>query len=130
MLAAVVLVGAAGGIFAAALADTVQPQTVQINIQNFAFTPAQISVPPGTTIVWTNLDDVVHTVISDTGAFASSGQLSKGDSYTLTLTKPGDYRYHCGIHSFMQGVIHVVPPAPGAQSRPAAVKPSIRPARV
>lgn len=108
LLSMAILVGAGSGIFMAAMAGNVQLRQVQINIQNFKYDPKTISVEPGTTVIWTNLDDVIHTVVSDTGAFPSSGQLTQGGTYTVKLNKPGDYPYHCGIHPFMQGVVHVI----------------------
>ncbi|MGH8282684.1 MAG: cupredoxin domain-containing protein [Gammaproteobacteria bacterium] len=122
LLSAVIVIGAGGGIFMSAMADNVQPPQVQINIQNFKFSPAKVSVEPGTTVVWTNLDDVIHTVVSDTDGFRSSGQLSKSDSYSLKLNKPGDYPYHCGIHPFMQGVIRVISSVQDSQTEPANPK--------
>ncbi|MGB7787588.1 cupredoxin domain-containing protein [Methanoregula sp.] len=80
-----------------------------VSINNFAFSPRQVTVSQGTTVTWTNQDSVAHTVVSDAGvpdAF-SSDPLSQGSSFTFTFTKPGTYTYHCSIHPSMTGTVTV-----------------------
>lgn len=84
----------------------VRAQTVSITIQNFAFSPATITIPAGTTVTWTNQDTVAHTATSDTGAW-DSGTLATGQSYSHTFDTPGTYPYHCTIHPFMKATIIV-----------------------
>jgi len=80
-----------------------------VSINNFAFSPQQITVSQGTTVTWTNQDSVAHTVVSDAGAPGtfSSDPLSQGSSFTFTFTKPGTYTYHCSIHPSMTGTVTV-----------------------
>jgi plastocyanin len=52
---------------------------------------------------------VTHQIMSDDGAFATSGPISAGATYTVALTKAGTYRYHCAIHPNMVGTIAVNP---------------------
>ena len=52
---------------------------------------------------------VTHQIASDDGAFANSGLISAGATYTVALTKAGTYRYHCAIHPNMVGTITVNP---------------------
>jgi len=80
----------------------------QITIDNFAFTPAEITVAPGTTITWLNRDDIPHTVTdaADPRAFKSA-PLDTGDSFSHTFDAPGTYRYFCSLHAHMQGTIVV-----------------------
>lgn len=80
----------------------------QVTIDNFAFTPAQITVSPGTTVTWLNRDDIPHTVTdaADPKAFKSA-PLDTGDSFSHTFTEPGTYRYFCSLHAHMQGTIVV-----------------------
>ena len=80
---------------------------VQVAIQNFAFSPQTLTVAPGTTVVWTNKDNVSHTVTSDTGAWTDSGDVATGKTFSLTLTKPGTYPYHCAIHPTMTATLIV-----------------------
>ncbi len=77
----------------------------QASIAGMAF-PSSLTVAAGQPITWTNDDSVNHTVTSDNGLW-DSGQLAPGHTFTLTLTKPGTYTYHCSNHPFMQGTIVV-----------------------
>src|SRR4029453_19002247 len=70
-------------------------------ISGFAFAPI-LTVKAGQTIIWTNNDAVPHTVTSDAGLW-DSGDINPGQSYELTLTKPGTYSYHCMHHPYVKG---------------------------
>ena len=83
-----------------------------VAIMNFAFIPADLTVNPGDTVRWTNNDVVPHTSTSDTGVW-DSGTLQNGDTYTLSLSDPGDFPYHCNIHPSMLGSITVTNPGGG-----------------
>ena len=76
---------------------TGSPQPLQVKLANFAFSPAQLTVKAGTTVVWTSEDSASHTVTADDGSF-DSGTLHKGDSFSFTFTKPGEYAYYCRFH--------------------------------
>ncbi len=80
---------------------------VQVTIQNFAFSPAHLSVAPGTTVTWTNKDSVAHTVTSDTSAWPDSGSVNTGQTFSFTFKKAGTYTYHCSIHPSMVGTVTV-----------------------
>jgi amicyanin len=82
----------------------------QVDIVDFAFSPAALTITVGDSVTWTNLDFVVHTATSTGGAF-DSGDLEQGESYTLTFTEPGTYDYLCTPHPTMTGRIVVVPAA-------------------
>jgi plastocyanin len=82
------------------------PQAVTIEIKDFAFVPASLTVHPGTTVIWKNLDDEPHTVVSDAGQFRS-GALDTTESYSYTFTSAGSYRFVCSLHSHMTGVVKV-----------------------
>jgi plastocyanin len=77
-----------------------------VTIANFAFQPAWISVPAGTTVSWFNGDGVSHTVTSDSGAF-DSGAIAPGGSFGVTFSTPGTYTYHCAFHPMMTGTVVV-----------------------
>ncbi len=79
-------------------------KTIEVTIQGFAFNPSSITISPGDTVKWTNMDSATHTV---TGTDFSSGNLKNGDSYEHTFTKPDTYNYHCSIHPSMQGTVIV-----------------------
>jgi plastocyanin len=98
MLAAVVLPGWAQN--ASQAADTV-------SIDNFTFGPQTLTVKAGTTVTWTNKDDIPHGIASDNNAFAKSKALDTDDSYSFTFTTPGTYKYFCYVHPHMTGTIVV-----------------------
>ena len=80
----------------------------RIAIDNFTFTPELVTVAVGTQVVWTNHDDMPHTVTSDDNpAREHSPALDTDDHYARVFTEPGTYRYHCSLHPRMQGTIMV-----------------------
>jgi plastocyanin len=83
--------------------------TLDINIAKFAYGPKEITIAPGTKIVWTNHDETPHTVTSDDKSFASKG-LDTDDKFEHTFTSEGDFRYTCTLHPFMTGIVHVRKP--------------------
>lgn len=85
-------------------------------IQSFAFHPMTVTVNPGSTVTWTNLDLAPHTVTSDTGLF-DSGAISQNGTYPHTFNTPGTYEYHCMIHPFMAHAFVVVPAPTLSRSR-------------
>lgn len=93
---------------ARAAVSHVQPHaTVQVAIQNFAFSPQTLTVAPGTTVVWTQKDSAPHTVTSDTGAWTASAMLSSGQTFSHTFMKAGTFAYHCSVHPNMTATIVV-----------------------
>lgn len=105
---AILLVALAAGpkqsIFAATPAPNSSSEVavgeVAVKIDNFSFSSATITVPAGTTVRWTNRDDIPHTVVSDDKAFKSKA-LDTDENFTYTFTKPGTYGYFCSIHPKM-----------------------------
>lgn len=83
-------------------------QTSAISIRNFVFDPAKVMVNVGTTVVWTNNDNVPHTVTSDpNGAIFASPAIQPGETFSATFKVVGNFPYHCSIHPNMQGTIVV-----------------------
>jgi plastocyanin len=80
-----------------------------VTITNFAYAPANLSVPTGTTVTFTNMDNVQHTVSSDDNTAFDSGAFNQGMTYQLTAGPPGTYPYFCRIHPFMKGTLTVTP---------------------
>jgi amicyanin len=87
-------------------ATPVRAADVAVKIDNFVYNPQQITVKSGTTVVWTNHDDIPHTVTSSTGAFRSKA-LDTDDTFSFTFTTPGTYKYFCALHPHMTGSIVV-----------------------
>lgn len=81
--------------------------TVAVTIENFAFSPQTLHIAPGTTVIWTNKDGTAHTVTSDMGAWADSGDVATNATFSHTFTAAGTYAYHCSIHPSMTATIVV-----------------------
>jgi plastocyanin len=79
--------------------------TTSVNIANFAFAPAAITVRAGSTVTWTNRDEDAHT-IAITGLPASP-PLQNAETFTHTFAQPGTYAYICSIHPYMHGMVVV-----------------------
>jgi plastocyanin len=83
-----------------------QVEAPQVTIDNFTFSPPTLTVSVGTTVTWTNQDDMVHTVTEANRLF-SSKSLETGDVYAHTFATPGTYSYFCALHPRMTATIIV-----------------------
>src|SRR5882762_2931011 len=83
-----------------------KPETTEVKIDNFSFGPGTLTVPVGTTVTWTNRDDIPHTVVSTEGAFKSK-VLDTDEKFAYTFSKAGTYPYFCSIHPKMTGKVIV-----------------------
>jgi plastocyanin len=79
---------------------------LEVQVDNFTFGPATLTVPVNSTVTWVNKDDLPHTVASNDGVFKSKA-LDTDDKYSYTFSKPGTYAYFCSIHPKMVGTIVV-----------------------
>jgi plastocyanin len=96
-----------GGIGITASAAPRGASTVNVTIQNFAFAPATVTIDPGDTVHWTNLDGASHSAITVTPGFITA-VLSQNQSTTTTFDRPGTYDYICGVHgASMRGTVVV-----------------------
>jgi plastocyanin len=78
----------------------------KVEIDNFAFSPARITVKAGTTVAWLNSDDTPHTVASSSKLFKSKA-LDTDGRFSFTFTTPGMYEYFCSLHPYMTGTVVV-----------------------
>jgi plastocyanin len=101
---------------AAVMAAPVGVADTAVKIDNFTFTPQRVTVKTGTTVTWTNQDDIPHTVTSATKAFRSKA-LDTDDKFSFTFTTAGVYEYFCSLHPHMTGTI-VVEGATGDNAAP------------
>lgn len=79
----------------------------RVDIEGFAFRPATLTVPAGTTVTWENHDSTVHDVTSTDGNFTSSGDMGDGATHQYTFDQPGEYPYFCAHHPDMTGTVVV-----------------------
>jgi amicyanin len=83
-----------------------KPETTEVKIDNFTFGPAELAVPVGATVTWTNRDDIPHTVVSTDKVFKSK-VLDTDEKFSFTFSKAGTYPYFCSIHPKMTGKVVV-----------------------
>jgi plastocyanin len=89
----------------AASAHAASPRRVEVTMQQFAFAPAEVSVPAGATVTWTNRDAVPHSVTASDGSF-DSGPIEPGKSFEWTASQSA--AYHCVYHPSMTGSLRVI----------------------
>jgi len=77
-----------------------------VEIQKFAFAPREITVTPGTKVIWTNHDETPHQINATDKSFASKA-MDTDDQFEYTFTSEGDFTYFCTLHPFMTGIVHV-----------------------
>jgi plastocyanin len=106
ILAAVFMMTAMYGTSVAAGQGNAPAKTVAIDIDNFKFGIVSLETAVGTTVTWTNRDDVPHTVTSSTKLFKSP-PLDTGDVFSYTFKEAGTFEYYCSMHPRMTGKIVV-----------------------
>ena len=87
--------------------DSTSPKTVEVLIQGYAFNPKTIEINVGDTVIWTNKDNIGHTVTSDSGNELNSPLFTKEKTYEHTFTMVETYNYHCKPHPYMKGTVIV-----------------------
>ena len=103
------LIGAAVGTVLAGgvlFAEAQSPKAAAVSIDNFTFPPDSTEIAVGTTVIWTNEDDIPHALAASERQFKSHA-LDTGDTFTYTFTQPGTYEYFCSLHPHMKGKIVV-----------------------
>ncbi|MFC2021001.1 cupredoxin family copper-binding protein [Chloroflexota bacterium] len=78
----------------------------ELDIANFAYSPATITVPAGTTVTWYNRDSTPHTVTTREQMF-DSGRMTQGETFSYTFTDKGTFEYYCIFHPYMTGKVIV-----------------------
>jgi amicyanin len=105
------IAAAFGAMTAAVLAAAVLPSRAQspagaVSIDNFTFNPQKLTVKVGTTVTWTNKDDIPHAIAA-VGKEFKSKVLDTDNSFSFAFTTPGSYDYFCSLHPHMTGTIVV-----------------------
>jgi plastocyanin len=100
------VMGAMLALGAVAAQDATKKDANEITIDNFTFTPKELTVAVGTTVKWVNHDDIPHTIVEKKATFRSKA-LDTDDSYSFTFTSAGTFDYFCGLHPHMVGQVIV-----------------------
>ena len=74
-----------------------------VSMLDNTFTPKELHIKAGQTVVWINRGQAIHTVTADDNSF-DSGNLNTGAQYRHTFTQPGRYPYYCLIHGGAGGL--------------------------
>ena len=99
-------IGAMLAVGTVAAQDATKKDANEITIDNFTFTPKELTVAVGTTVKWVNHDDIPHTIVEKKTTFRSKA-LDTDDSYSFTFTSAGTFDYFCGLHPHMVGQVIV-----------------------
>jgi plastocyanin len=94
------------GAMLAAAAVAAQDTANVVTIDNFTFTPPELTVAVGTTVKWVNHDDIPHLVVNKDKVFRSKA-LDTDDSFSYTFANAGTFDYFCGLHPHMVGKVIV-----------------------
>jgi len=109
-----------------------QPQTQAVPMADFVFNPAELVIPAGTTVEWTNQDGAPHTATADDGSLFKSATLASGERFSFRFDTPGEYAYYCELHGSpggigMAGTIRVIDPGQAPAQAAAAPAPAATP---
>ena len=97
-----------------------------VSLANYQFQPSTLTIPVHSTVTWTdNQTGTTHTVTSDDGSFNSSGNLTAGQTFSLTFDTPGTYNYHCFYHQSIGMVGSIVVQGPPPNLQPKAYLPAV-----
>jgi len=78
----------------------------KVSIDNFSFSPKPLRIPVGTTVTWTNQDDIPHSVVL-MSLKVRSQPLDSSGTFAYKFDQAGTYDYICGLHPFMHGQVVV-----------------------
>ena len=106
------LVGVAAIVMSAPPAQAAS--TVTVEITNFVFQPATVTIQVGDTVTWTNLDSAAHTATHTAASPLFDGVMSTGESFSYTFTQAGTFDYLCTFHPEMTGTVIVRSAVPDA----------------
>jgi plastocyanin len=106
MVKGLLLIGLAAAACSSGPASTPPPgPSAAVTTPSVLFAPANLTIPVGTTVIWTNATSVGHNVAADDGSFG--GSLYKGQTVWHTFAQLGTYHYICSLHTFMKGTVTV-----------------------
>ncbi|SEC95854.1 Plastocyanin [Amycolatopsis tolypomycina] len=102
--------------------------TQQVMMQDYAYSPAALTVRVGDTVTWMQHDQAPHDVVTTSAPVAfRSPQLSAGQSWSYTFRQPGTYQYYCSVHPDMRASVTVLPAPTPAPPKPATTAPRTTP---
>jgi plastocyanin len=91
-----------------------------VTISQFKFRPEVVTLNPGDTVEWKNVDAVPHKVASPDGKTISSGNIEKHGQWKFKADSEGIYEYQCAIHPSMKARLIVQSPEAASAAKPSA----------
>ncbi len=91
------------------LAVPAAAEEIHVKIDNFVFVPDTVTIKPGDTVTWENVDDIPHSLVSKTPGAFRSHPLDTNDTFSFVFATAGAFDYFCGLHPHMQGKVIVAP---------------------
>ncbi len=86
----------------------IEAKTHEVKILKRKFIPAKITVAPGDTIIWKNVEKrQYHNVWFKPQVKEEPGYFFPGETYTRKFEQVGIFNYECGPHPDMKGVVTV-----------------------
>ena len=79
----------------------------KVTMKDVSYSPKELKIKKGDTVVWTNADERDHTVTADDDKSFKSGNIADGETFKQKFDKPGRYKYHCEYHPRMKATIVV-----------------------
>jgi plastocyanin len=76
-----------------------------VTISGLTFSPAELTVPAGTTVTWVNEDSEPHTATGNDREALQSGTMMPGDSFSQAFSEAGTIEYFCEFHAGMRGTL-------------------------
>jgi plastocyanin len=110
LLSALLLAGMATLVASLPASSQAPAPATEIVIERFSFDPGAITVKSGTKLEFVNRDQIPHAIVAESAGgeiFRSQEQISEGETYSVTLTAPGEIAFYCGLHPGMKGKITV-----------------------
>jgi len=82
------------------------PKTYNVEINSTGFSPSELTIRKGDSVIWVNRDYMDHMITSDSGEL-DSGYLKQGRIYDHTFDTSGTFEYFCELHPYAVGKIVV-----------------------
>jgi len=82
-------------------------RSAEVEMDDFRFVPATVTIEAGGKVIWKNRDAAEHTATLDDGSF-DTGPLAEDKLESESFKQPGTYPYHCEIHPEMTATVEVV----------------------
>ena len=88
-------------------AQRAKPTTHTVKMEGMVFVPASLTIKPGDSVIWKNIDIVEHTATASAAGGFDSKMVAAGKSWKHTFKAKGSFAYICKYHPTMTGTLTV-----------------------